>query len=296
MKGIRRDQYGFRAYVKVGNLQREKRYPPDTLLKKMQDWRDETRVALRKIPQTPGRRDTLKADVQTYLAQAQIKQLASYKSRVCELWAWVDRYSTLARADLTRAHILETRDAWLAEGYAPKTINHRVRALRHLYRVLDGKRVPTPADDVPKLAEPKAAPVFVPVAVINRVLRKLTDPKTRARFAVLVATGQRPAQLKRAVRTDVNLRQRLWMVRPAKGGHPIPVPLTDEMVTAWRAFIAANAWGRSMAATTRARSMPRAGIAPGTAGRTTRSTRLRSRSRSPMPSGTTSRSGSATRT
>lgn len=47
MKGIRRDRWGFRAYVKVGGQQREKRFKPDTTPKTMQNWRDEVRVALR---------------------------------------------------------------------------------------------------------------------------------------------------------------------------------------------------------------------------------------------------------
>jgi hypothetical protein len=63
VKGIRRDQWGYRAYVKIGSvqrgrvIQREKRFPPDTPTKKMQDWRDETKVALRALiphPVQPG--------------------------------------------------------------------------------------------------------------------------------------------------------------------------------------------------------------------------------------------------
>jgi hypothetical protein len=46
-RGIRRDRYGWRAYVKVGTLQREKRYPPDTPVSTMKRWRDDTRAALR---------------------------------------------------------------------------------------------------------------------------------------------------------------------------------------------------------------------------------------------------------
>jgi predicted polyphosphate/ATP-dependent NAD kinase len=57
MKGIRRDRYGFRAYVKVGTQQREKRFKPDTSAQTMKEWRDDTRVALRalkKLPAQPG--------------------------------------------------------------------------------------------------------------------------------------------------------------------------------------------------------------------------------------------------
>lgn len=242
MKGIRRDRYGFRAYVKVGDSQREKRYPADTLVKTMQDWRDETRVALRKITKKPTS-GTLAEDVRTYLGKPSIQALTSYKSRTCEVEAWIPLYGSVPRGLLTRQHVLDAREVWLKADYAPKTINHRVRALRHLYRTLDGTSVPTPCDGVKKLAEPKAQPVAVSLSVVRKVLKRLKEPETRARFMVLVSTGQRPAQLMRAVRTDLDFRRRLWRVRPAKGGDPIPLPLTDDMVAAWRVFLAAKAWG-----------------------------------------------------
>jgi integrase len=75
------------------------------------------------------------------------------------------------------------------------------------------------------------------------VAKHLTDPKTKARFMVLASTGQRPSQLKRALPQDVHLRRGIWFVRRAKGGNPIPVFLTDDMIIAWKAFTAANAWG-----------------------------------------------------
>lgn len=59
MKGIRREPSGFRAYVKVGTVQRHKRYPPETSLKTMQAWRDEARVALRKRLPKPAQAGSL---------------------------------------------------------------------------------------------------------------------------------------------------------------------------------------------------------------------------------------------
>lgn len=241
MKGIRRDQYGFRAYVKVGDTQKEKRYPADTKASTMQAWRDETKVALRK--RTPKLTGTFRADARTYLKKPTIQALGSYKSRICEIEAWLPLIGDLPRASLTRDQILAARERWLTDKYAPKTINHRVRALRHLYRTLDGPGTVTPCDGIKRLPEPKAQPVAVSPAIVRKVLKKLTDRQTKARFMVLVSTGQRPAQLMRAVRTDVDLRRRIWFVRSAKGGEAIPLPLTDDMVTAWRDFIAAKAFG-----------------------------------------------------
>ena len=243
MIGIKRDRYGFRAYVKVGNIQREKRFKPDAKLSTMQAWREDCQRSLRKLPQAPTAADTFKADTRAYLARETIKGLTSYASRVCEVEAWYPHIGHLPRSRVTREDVIQAREAWLRDGYAPKTINHRLRALRHVYRTLDGSKAPTPADDVPKLKEPDPDPQFVAVSTIRKVARALTDPKTRARFMVLAATGMRPAQLRRAEPIDVNLKRRIWLVRPAKGGNRIPLVLTTDMVAAWRAFIAADAWG-----------------------------------------------------
>lgn len=244
MTGVSRDRYGLRAYVKVGKAQREKRFKPETPLKKIQEWRDETRVALRALPKAPAAKGTVKADGCKYLAHMKpLIKLSTWRSRVCEIEAWYPTIGQVPRHLVTRAQIMDVRHGWLTAGLAPKTCNHRVRALRHLYRTLDGSKAPTPCDDVPKLKEPPADPKFVSPAVIRRVARTITDPKTRGRFMVLASTGQRPAQLKRAEKPDVDLRRRLWMVRPAKGGQPIPVILTDDMMTAFKVFKDADAWG-----------------------------------------------------
>jgi integrase len=254
MKGIKRDKYGWRVYVKVGQLQREKHYPIGTKLETMIAKRDEMRVAIRKIPQpASGRAGTFGADVKAYLEQVKpTLGKDTYRSRVCELDAYLSRFRHTPRADVTRAALLELRTAWLTAGRAKrtgvtgasvKTVRNREGALRHLYHVLDGKKAPTPVDDLPPLPRTHAAPRYVSVSTIKRVAKRLTDPKTRARFMVLAATGQRPAQLKRAQPSDVNLRRRLWLVRPAKHGHPIPVTLTDDMIAAFKALKAAKAWG-----------------------------------------------------
>lgn len=254
MKGIRRDRYGFRAYVKIGQLQKEKRFKPDTTTAKMQAWRDEARVALRKIPQpASGRGGTFGADVKAYLAQ--IKPTiakATFRSRECELDHYLTDFRQRPTSDITRAALLELRTAWMTTGKAKrhgqkgasaKTVRNREGALRHFFHCRFGKKAATPLDDLPPLPKTPAQPKFVSVARIKAVLKRLTDSQTRARFMVLVATGQRPAQLRRAQPGDVDLRRRLWLVRRAKGGNPIPVVLTDDMIAAWKAFKRVKAWG-----------------------------------------------------
>jgi hypothetical protein len=59
LRGIIKSGGGFRAFVKVGNIQREKRFPAETSLKVMQNWRDETRLALRKTKAMPAQAGSL---------------------------------------------------------------------------------------------------------------------------------------------------------------------------------------------------------------------------------------------
>ena len=69
---------------------------------------------------------------------AQVKHLASYKSRVCEVDAWTELYGRLRRVQITAENVRTARAGWIADGYTPKTCNNRFQTLRHLYRVLDG--------------------------------------------------------------------------------------------------------------------------------------------------------------
>lgn len=244
-EGIKEDQYGVRAYVKVGKTQKSKRFPRGTPVKTITDWQDRTRVALRD-GHVPVAKDLLRNDAERYLTHMKATLApATYASRVCEINAWLPALGHLRRQEITREHILDVRHGWLTdpdEPRAPKTCNHRTRALAHLYRYLDGKRAPTPVDDLKKLAEPDPAPQFIDAEMITRVLQRITNPKTRGRFMVLVSTGQRPAQLQRAKPEDVDLVRGFWYVRAAKGGNPIPVVLNSDMIAAWEVFIAADAW------------------------------------------------------
>jgi len=241
-KGVYRDRYGISAIVRVRpHPQKELRFPFGTELKKIQRARGEERQKLLAKDARPTRgRFTI--DARKYLKL--VKHLASWKSRCCEIEAWTKLFPKANRADLTPDDILRARQTWLAAKYAPKTINHRVRALRHLYHLLDGKDAVTPCDGIKQLASPAAEPRLIPVATIQKVARALTDAKVLARFMVLTATGRRPSELMRAQPTDVDLRRRLWIVRTGKGGHPTPLYLTDDMKAAWTRFVDLELWGK----------------------------------------------------
>jgi integrase len=261
-KGIKEDRYGVKASVTVGSGpekdQKSHRFPRGTPVKTIKEWQERTRVALRDAPEAAPK-DRLAADVARYLTHQKVQLVpSSYASLVCELKAWVEPFGHLRRDQITREMVIDARHRWLteprggstarkgtreAQPHAPKTCNHRVRALRGLYHFLDGSKADTPCDDIPKLTEPAPDPKRVSPATVNAVLGKLTDPKTRARLMVLASTGQRPSQLMRAIPDDVDLVRGYWFVRAGKGGNPIPIKLTQDMVVAFQLFAAADAWG-----------------------------------------------------
>jgi integrase len=81
------------------------------------------------------------------------------------------------------------------------------------------------------------APADADIAAVAHVLRRQEilhrqDGRTRARFLVLATSGRRPAELKRAERTDVDLSRRLWFTRAAKGGYHTIVFLNDDQLAA----------------------------------------------------------------
>jgi len=286
-EGIYQDQYGRAATVKVGRVQREQRFPADEPIDRMQAWQVRTRAELtedrdeaRSIDEPIPERGTYASDLPRRLKQ--IEGRASYKSDRSHLRAWVPFIGKVKRTAVRPSHVRAAFSAWIAEGKSARTIRHRRRVLRELYQGLDGAHAKPPIKGVkiPKPEDPHPTPV--PLATIQRVAASLkagkigekrhgpkrtlaavhhAEPaKARARFLVRATTGQRPSQIMRAEPDDVDLKRRIWFVRAGKGGHAIPLPLTVEMVRAWKAFSAANAWGpfdsRSFSKTLRRHGWP----------------------------------------
>ena len=195
---------------------------------------------------------SLRKEAARYLSL--IQHLATADDREDHLNAWCKEYGDLPRHRLTSEHVLKAREKWRKAGMAPKTINHHCDTLRQLFHRLDGKRAPTPCDDVKHLAVPKTIIQRVPDELILKVDATLQereqDPtkhfdgaKTRARFRVFVSTGKRPCEIMRAQPNDVDLKARVWVPRDAKGGYCPGVYLNDDQLEAWKLFIAADAWG-----------------------------------------------------
>lgn len=203
----------------------------------------------------PVERGTLAASARQYLRL--IQHLESWKDRRAHLDAWIALIGDRPRHRITAEDVLKARVKWLTQKKTPakpKTINHRVGTLRHLYRTLDGKNAKTPCDDIAPLDVPKTPIIRIDndlILAVDQNLQRMEgrtkgrtmSAKTRARFRVFVSTGKRPIEIMRAIPSDVNLEQRVWVPRDAKGGFTPGVYLNDDMLEAWKLFIEADAWG-----------------------------------------------------
>lgn len=244
-EGVYQDAYGLAATVKVRRIQRERRFPLGTSLEFLKSWRIQMRAELDKTrPDTRGITGTLKADGTKWITRK--AGLVGFKADRSHLAAWYPTFGSTLRSAITREALERQIAAWRVAGVAVRTIRHRCRVLRECYQALDGAAARTPLDDISLPPVPAPQPAAVPLRTIQRVAANLKAAGRMvdyARFLVRATTGQRPAQIMRAERGDVDLKRRLWFVRPSKGGTAIPFPLNPEAVAAWRAFIKAEAWG-----------------------------------------------------
>lgn len=251
-KGVYKDRSGYEVRVVVGGTPYSKRMPADSTLDELK--RARAHLEAKGRTDTPkAERGTLKADAAKYLKLQ--THLASHRIKRAHLNAWIAVLGeTVRRHRVTAADVQRARLLWL-KTRNPKTINHRVNTLRHLYRTLDGKKAETPCDDLDPLPVERTPIQRVSDATILLVdanlQRREADPaiplwtaKTRARFRVLVTTGRRPSEVMRAKPTDVDLEQRVWVVRDGKGGWSPGLYLNDDMLAAWQLFVDAKAWGK----------------------------------------------------
>ncbi len=271
-RGIYRDASGYAVIYPVAGKPKEKRFPLDTPLETLKQWRErETGRVRARSPHRPI--GSFVRDVVRFLRQR--KNLVSFKSDRAHLRPWARRFQRQSRYVITRDDIRMAIGEWHASGYSPRELRHRWRILSQLFGTLDPDGL-NPCRGVKLPRVPKARPRSVSDELVRDValqLRKqemdgigrLRDAKTRARYLVLATTGQRPAQLKRATPADVDLERRIWFVEPAKGDAGAIVYLNDDMLAAWQLFVAANAWGhydgRSFAKTLQRNGWPK-GIRP----------------------------------
>lgn len=244
-KYVYRDKHSLSGKFQIGDRSVEKAFPRDTPTKDIQQWAEAEKVRIREERGPVPTRGSLDADAETYLTRM-AKRPASLPAKRSELKAWRALYGDRPRWRLSAADIDAAIAHWLSKNVAPKTVVNRCRTLRHLFVTLaNDKKARTPLDNVDLPDVPRRRPVFVDPQTIRRVEKALRkgDPKDRARFMVMAATGIRPSQLMRLTPADVDLTRGIVLVEGGKGGDPIVHVLNSDMQAAWLAYERANAWG-----------------------------------------------------
>ncbi len=274
-EGIYKDRWGLAATVKVGSIQRERRFPPNTPLKTIRAHRDALRASLRLLPR--GRRQSLAHDAARYLEQ--VGGSVSLVNRRREIGVWLPRFGQLQTLALpTHVNALNAQLRQWRRTLAASTCNHRRDALTNLVRVLYGRRAGGELVDLVRFPAARPVPRWIDRADVAEVLAQLTPTtKTAARLWLMHWTGMRPSQMGRLTPGDLRLDDAMpYIAVPrGKGGTLAPIPLVDDGLIAARAFVAADAfgpWSCASANTALILAARRANAARAAAGRSARVT------------------------
>ena len=269
--GVRQLPNGhFNAYVRVGDQQRTKRFPPDTKLGAIQNWREEMRVSLRAI-RPKGVRGTLAGDIVTFL-KGLADRPALQSERQHQLAWWAERFGHRARSSITSQEIVNALAERRVQASAPRragdptppggaasTCNHSRMALMALYMALDkGTAAPNPVAEVNTYSAPPAEPRGLSYDLVKLILDAMADlgaplrgvkghrlegSMAKARLTVIAYTGMRHSELKRFVAQDWNREQHSLVVRTGKGGRTRTIPLVTEAESALAHLITINGLG-----------------------------------------------------
>lgn len=258
--GIYRHTTRFRVTAKAAGHQREAHYPLDADLKEMQRWQLRTKSQLLDEPRQRTTKGSLRADVVTYLTTLTGRRK---KDERALLQHWLETpLGDLKRATISRAQVKAQLALWEDGGVAAGSLNHRLRALRNLYRELDADDdAPNPTEGIRKRREPEPKNHAFSYDLIEAIIAWMPDYGTtakrgqprsgqslgKARARVLLWTGLPPAQLMQLQRADfdeANATLRVMPRRKGKGTKGVTIPVLPQAVNALKLFFAAKAEGR----------------------------------------------------
>lgn len=265
--GLWADEGGLSATVKVGNLpQREKRFKRsddlDADIRKMQRWQLHTRAELLGDQPTKASRDSLTASVPRFLATMPAGSSARRDyEKLLATWC-ATSIGEMPRHLIRRATVLTQLAAWETEGYAPGTLNHRVRALRKLFDVLDAEDeyAINPCAKISKYTEAEPLERGATYDILEGILDCIPDVgfaakpgskrpklnKSKIRLRLMAWTGLPPAQIRRIRREHIRWQDKELDVMPRRKGKGVKtrrLPLLEEAVAALRDLDAAGAYG-----------------------------------------------------
>lgn len=282
--GIRRHGAGYQTRVSVGADRPTAQWSLNTPIAEMEAWIADERHRLevdgrdQASPIEPG---TFAADARKYLKT--IAAMKDHQRRAQDIQEWVDLFGSRRRQTITSQEIWAVRDRWLtvgpkwvyrrkttsaaahweavAKALAGSTVNHRLRALSNLYRVLDASANPpkrNPVRAVPEADETPALPRMILPEKIDALLAALPDrgrpargqrrptiSASKIRITIIAWTGLDPEDLMNLDRADVDMDHAT--MQPAgrlkgAGTDPVLLPLLPQAVDAFRRYDAAKLW------------------------------------------------------
>jgi integrase len=254
--GIRREATSWQVFACVKGRFVSKRYPLDTPLAKLPQYRAALIAKAKAAPvaQRPAAGATLAEDAAAYLDL--IRAMASFQDQAYHIGQWAERLGHRTRKSLTSRDLREQLEHWRrqgradgAGGLANSSLNRRRTALMALYTMLDGKSAVNIVKDVPTYDERdnvqiRAQPIEVMAWIIRHTVPR---SKTRARLRVLQWTGW-PAQLVMEITyEDVDWRHGTVRAHRRKKGKGMPekmVPVVPRALIALRQFFRLGAEGR----------------------------------------------------
>lgn len=283
--GIRRHGAGWQAAVTVRGERSFAQWPLEISLREMQEWQKDERARLRTLTAGRPKGGTFDADAHRYLQLPDVQALPTYAERVQHIEAWIAVFATRRRRTIGPLDIEAQKYRWLQSrgddpetgkplpGYAPNSVNKRLRALSNLWTKLDGRRAPNPVLEVRECEEPDAEARGLPYDVIEAILAAIPETyigvtkdgtrtrgksirrpsQTKARLRVIAYTGLSHGQLMKLTPADVDLdAATVRLVARTKGksarrAHhkPLPalLPLIQPAVDAFREFDRLGCWG-----------------------------------------------------
>lgn len=269
--GIWEDRYGLQAIVRggrgPGNTRRfrPKDYPESRakLIARAKRWQRDRLAQLAADAPTarPTQAGRLKDDVPRFLALLPLGARRDGFDVLLATWLTTP-LATMRRSEITREQVQQQLATWgssggrTGKGYAASTLNHRLAALRALYRALDGNDAPNPTTGIAKLREPEPEARGVPFEVADLILAEIKDrggkkkpilpTKARLRLAVILYTGLPHAQVMQIKREHIDFDGATLLTTPRRkgaGAKPRRIPLLPQAVDALRAFDAADCYG-----------------------------------------------------
>jgi integrase len=155
--------------------------------------------------------------------------LATYRGTVEAFVEFLGKRGDMDLADVTRRHIVDWRNALVAKGLAPRTVNLNIQTLRMFFKSaeVDGYITTNPALLVPLVKNAPGDAVSRQAFTVAQIkaLLAVADPEWQSLIKFGLYTGQRLGDLARLTWANVDLEREELRLVTSKTGRALTIPL-----------------------------------------------------------------------